>query len=109
MAILQYDNYGCWHSSNNGALEMTNKNPNQRKEKDTSWVVDGALGASAGAAVGAATSAGATSAIGLATVGTTIGSALPIAGSIVGAGVGLLVAWRYTQKKKNKNEETPDH
>ena len=88
---------------------MTNKNPNEQKEKDSSWVVDGALGASAGAATGAATSVGATSVIGLATVGTTIGSALPIAGSIVGAGIGLLVAWRYTQKKKNKHEETSDH
>lgn len=88
---------------------MTNKNPNQEKEKDTSWVVDGALGASAGAAVGAATSAGATSVIGLAAAGATIGSALPIAGSIVGAGVGLLVAWKHRKKKKNKNGETPDH
>ena len=88
---------------------MINKNPNEQKEKDSSWVVDGALGASAGAAAGAATSVGATSVIGSTAVGATIGSALPIAGSIVGAGVGLLVAWRYTQKKKNKNEETPDH
>ncbi len=88
---------------------MTNKNPKEQKEKDISWVVDGALGASVGAAAGAATSVGATSVIGLATVGTTIGSVLPTAGSIIGAGVGLLVAWRYTQKKKNKNEETPEH
>ena len=75
---------------------MRNKNPNQ--EKDTSWVVDGALGASAGAAVGAATSAGATSVIGLATDGAPIGSALLVAGSIVGAGIGLLAAWWYRKK-----------
>ena len=86
---------------------MANRNPNEQKETNTSWVVDGALGASAGAAAGAATSVGATSVIGLAASAAI--SALPIAGSIIGAGVGLLVAWGYTQKKRSKEMEKPDH